>query len=492
MDNETWIRSLHPEDVKVSDENLQKHIKGETEYYECDLRVKHKDGKMIWIRDRGKVIERDENGEAVKMFGTHSDITLKKKEAETLRERERRFFLALDETKAGLWDIDMGTGDVFLSSMWKRILGYENDEIEDSMESWKNLWHPDDKEMIEKSMDNYLKGESKNYEITYRLKHKDGNWRWILSRGGILYEDDNPYRWIGTNTDVTKEQEQSLELERIFTVNLDLLCILDLNGYFLKTNEAWKDILGYENKELEGKNILGFVHKDDISLTLEMMKKLRNFEKIDSYISRYKTKSGKYYHLEWRANPHEGKIYAAARDVSERIKYEKRILEISNRDSLTNVYNRRYIFDRLEDVIEEYKRVGKTFSICIIDIDYFKKINDTYGHQIGDCVLKEFTDIISKNLRKYDILGRYGGEEFIIILNNASKEEGNLVIERILTVVREKTFVFNEKNIEFTFSAGISNCFEVSKKDITSDKLVEIADKRMYQAKNAGRNRIVI
>lgn len=418
-----------------------------------------------------------------------SDI---KEANQIIRESEKRFFLALDKTKAGLWDMNLITGEVFLSRMWKQILGYEENELENSFETWKNLWHPEDKRMIQNFMKDYSQDKINNHEIIHRLKHRDGSWRWILSRGGVLRDKNNiPYRWIGTHTDITKEHEQSLELERIFLVNLDLLCIIDMNGRFIKLNRAWKDVLGYPLEKLIGHKILEFVHEDDLPNTLKVLNKLKTGKKINKFINRYQDTYGNWIHLEWRANPYEGRVYAAARDITDRIKYERKILEISNRDSLTNVYSRRYILDRAKEIIEEYKRVDRIFSICIIDIDHFKGINDSYGHQTGDKVLKKFTKIIKQNLRPYDVLGRYGGEEFMVILNNADRNQGGLVIKRILETLRNKTFIIDGDHIEFTFSAGIINCNELDKEKINLDKLIEIADKRMYQAKNSGRNKII-
>lgn len=131
------------------------------------------------------------------------------------------------------------------------------------------------------------------------------------------------------------------------------------------------------------------------------------------------------------------------------------------------------------------------FSICILDIDKFKNINDSYGHQVGDFVLKEFTRKIKSKLRPYDLLGRYGGEEFIIILKNTNLENSNLTIERILKFTRNTDFVYDDIVINFTFSGGISNSSEFKKEKITIDALVKLADERMYKAKNNGRNKIV-
>ena len=483
---------VHPEDAKRSENVMKKHLQGDFEYYSCEIRLKHKDGRWIWIQNIGKVTQRDEEGNPLKLFGTQSDITIRKESCEMLEESEKRFMLALDETEAGLWDIDLITGKVFLSPMWKNMLGYRDDEIENTFEDWKILWHPDDIDQIKRVQDEYLNGKETSYRNVYRLKHKDGSWRWILSRGGILRDDDGvQYRWIGTNTDITLEHEKSLELERVFSINLDLLCILDMQGHFIKTNRAWEDLLGHSEFEFEGHNIVDFIHKDDISGTTQVMAKLNQGLTVDRFINRYRHVNGDYHYMEWRAKPYEGLIYAAARDVTERVKYEKKILEISNRDALTNVYNRRYVFNKAKEIIKEYKDKEKVLSVCILDIDYFKDINDTYGHQIGDCVLKEFTKIMSENLRDCDVLGRYGGEEFIIILKDTNNNRGNLVLERISKIIKSRKFVFDEHNVKFTFSAGISSSDEFAKEEITIDKLIGLADSRMYQAKNNGRDKII-
>lgn len=420
------------------------------------------------------------------------DITLRKKAEKTLLESEKRFFLALDKAEAGLWDFDLINKTVLFSAMWKNMLGYSEDELENSFATWESLWHPDDQYQIQKAMDDYRAGEFTNYEFIHRLKHKNGSWRWILTRGGILKDENKiPYRWIGTNIDVTKEHQQALELERFFSVGLDLFCITDSQAHFIKTNKAWEDVLGYSPEQLNGRKFLDFLHPEDFAHTLRAMAQLNDNEKIPNLINRYISASGNYHYLEWRAIPYDGGIYAAARDVTERMAYEKKILEISNRDPLTNIYNRRYIFQRAEDTVATYNKTGIQFSVCILDIDYFKQINDTYGHQVGDSVLKEFTRVIKEHLRPEDLLGRYGGEEFIVIFNDTNKNNSLLTVEGILDIIRGSTFVLSEHNIQFTFSAGIAHCNEVENDEMIIDRLIKVADERMYYAKRTGRNKII-
>ncbi len=168
-----------------------------------------------------------------------------------------------------------------------------------------------------------------------------------------------------------------------------------------------------------------------------------------------------------------------------------KIEELSIIDALTNTYNRRFIFNQLEKAFVEYNNSNLIFSVSIIDIDHFKQINDTFGHVAGDYILKEFTKVISNNIRKTDLLGRYGGEEFVIITYNSNRDETVNIISKLLKIIRNKTFVFNNQKIKFTFSAGISDVLFFNKNDITIEKILNLADKRLYKAKATGRNKLV-
>ncbi len=154
----------------------------------------------------------------------------------------------------------------------------------------------------------------------------------------------------------------------------------------------------------------------------------------------------------------------------------KKVREKLITDSLTGVYNRYYLENVLEKLFNNYDKK----SIAMLDIDYFKKLNDTYGHQFGDEVLAHFARTIKENMRKSDIIVRYGGEEFLIFMPNTSKKEALIAL---LKVVKALAPV---KNVKFTFSAGIADEGE------SLAEMIKIADNRLYKAKEAGRNRIVI
>ncbi|HQF33822.1 MAG TPA: diguanylate cyclase, partial [Petrotogaceae bacterium] len=420
------------------------------------------------------------------------DVTGQKQAEDNLKEAEKRFSLALEGAEMGLWDWDMINNKVYFSKLWKSMLGYDENEIENSFEGWKKLWHEEDVQKIEKAIKDYLDGKTEKYEIIHRLKTKNNSWKWILTRGSLLRQKDGtPYRWVGTNVDITNEKERSDELERFFSVNLDLLCIADIDGNFLKVNSEWINVLGYSREYLEKSKFLDFVHPDDIPNTLEAMSKLSQQHEVVDFVNRYRAKNDEYRYIEWRSHPYGKIIYAAARDITDKIETEKKYREIAIRDPLTEVYNRRHLFERLSSMISEHTRTKKDFSVAILDIDFFKKINDTFGHQAGDYILKEFTKTITHNLRPYDVLGRYGGEEFMIILDSVSKETALIIVERILNDVRQKNYIYGDDTICFTFSAGISDCKDVEE-NFTVEKLVEKADNRLYSAKHSGRNTIII
>lgn len=160
----------------------------------------------------------------------------------------------------------------------------------------------------------------------------------------------------------------------------------------------------------------------------------------------------------------------------------KMIYESSIRDSLTGLYNRSYIEKMLDDMLESYLNKGSHFSIIMFDIDYFKSINDTYGHLVGDEVLVKVAEIIKENLRYMDYAGRYGGEEFIVLLHNTNIQKAVELAEKIRRSIEH--FAWGDK-LKITISGGVYENNSDQK-----NEAIENADKLLYQAKEKGRNRI--
>ena len=158
-------------------------------------------------------------------------------------------------------------------------------------------------------------------------------------------------------------------------------------------------------------------------------------------------------------------------------------------DELTKCYNRRYINEKLPTDIESAKANKLPLSIAMIDIDYFKLINDKYGHLLGDLVLKDITNVIKNNIRgKSDWIARYGGEEFLILFNDTSKEDAYNLSKRIKSVVENSIFKYDDIEINITISIGIAS---LTSEIDDMDKLIRKADEKLYKAKRSGRNYII-
>jgi diguanylate cyclase (GGDEF)-like protein len=178
--------------------------------------------------------------------------------------------------------------------------------------------------------------------------------------------------------------------------------------------------------------------------------------------------------------------------LTEELQEKNKFLEnLANFDGLTQVYNHRYFQLFLEKEINRAKRSGLNLSLILMDIDFFKKFNDTYGHQVGDFILKEFCKATKTLVRQYDLVARYGGEEFVIVLPDTSNPDAKHVAEKIRKFVDTYRFRYEDKVYHVSISLGVST-YSPTQKGYSKNELIELADKALYVAKKNGRNRVVV
>lgn len=224
-----WNRLIHPDDKQYVFGNLDAYLRGETQLYQSEFRLRCADGGYRWFAARGKLLSRDASGKPLRMLGTHRDITESRRMMEDLRASEQRWQFALEGHGDGLWDWDLVSGRMALSPQFKQILGYGSNDLEAGF-AWDELAHPDERARTRALFDAYLAGAAPLLAAETRMRCKDGSYRWVALRGRIMeYGSLNrPARMIGTLRDIDdikqregrerNEQEQLAHAGRLITL----------------------------------------------------------------------------------------------------------------------------------------------------------------------------------------------------------------------------------------------------------------------------------
>lgn len=240
---------------------------------------------------------------------------------------------------------------------------------------------------------------------------------------------------------------------------------------------------------------LPFLNKEHIGNYIseyELGKKIEENSKKDFFEIRVR-KDKKEHMLEFKKNPIyvKGELLAYIFIFSDATSYKEIISDLSflaTHDFLTGLNNRMSFFKLADAELYRLMRYGGEFSLIMIDIDFFKKVNDTYGHICGDEILRALTNLIKKNLRTIDIFARIGGEEFCILLPQTSLENAHKFSEKIRGIVGKNTFYFNTMEIHITISLGITYCND-KMSQVPFEDLLDLADKALYNSKHRGRNK---
>ncbi|NTW98425.1 MAG: GGDEF domain-containing protein [Geobacteraceae bacterium] len=180
-------------------------------------------------------------------------------------------------------------------------------------------------------------------------------------------------------------------------------------------------------------------------------------------------------------------LFLVVQDVTELATYEQKLVEMNTKDALTGIYNRRFLESRLQEECERHRRHSRPLSLIMIDIDFFKKVNDNYGHQCGDIILHAVANKIASVIRTSDFVARYGGEEFCCLLPETDLDAAVIVAENIRTHIEKMEHLFENNSINVTISLGVSGLMT----DDSHEKLLKRADDALYQAKHSGRNRFI-
>ncbi|MCG3665016.1 PAS domain S-box protein [Aliarcobacter butzleri] len=612
----TWMRFVQPDDLEKSKQLLRRHFNKELDYYESEMRMKHKNGSWIWIEARGKVISWNEKDEPIIMMGTHIDVTKEKtliQEMEIVKNRFENMFkthssvmLLINPNNQKIIDANQSAVDFY---------GYSIDELKGMDISKINLLaHQNLKEKYTEA-----KTLIKNSFIFFH-KLKNGTIRTVEVNSSPI-ETESGLILFSIIKDVTKEQElkneilkEKIKFQTFINLSSDAIFIVDINtGKLLEYSKQTQKYLGYNDDEMQNLTILDW---DRDIKTIEDFKEIISTIKYDTtFIERvHKRKDGSYYDaaislVKIKLDGQEF-IYSSARDITnekivqkkleesyknlerliesqdniviltdgENIKFanqkffdflgfenldnfkkyhkcicefflekdkffykkdthwineiktieeSKRIVSMIDkdfkeyafsvsvnkfdeeemivsftdisqtilknisleekiiRDKLTNAYNREFFDKNYKKLIYEYNTNHSKLAVAMLDIDHFKLVNDTYGHDVGDEVLIQFVEIINNSSRKNDILIRWGGEEFILVLQLNSENTLPKILENLRKAIEEYDFPKIGKK-----TCSIGGTIYQENEDII--KTIKRADEAVYEAKAAGRNKVII
>lgn len=301
--------------------------------------------------------------------------------------------------------------------------------------------------------------------------------------------------------EIARLEKRIIELEEIeklynalFDRTNDAVFLINMDGTHRKVNQRALEMLGYTRQEMECKPAFEFVADQEYFDSLYVKKKLSEGERIPIYERTFKRKDGTFFYGENDVSlvkDDEGNpqfFFSIVRDISERKKYEFLLQELAGTDPLTGLYNRRKMIEEAKREKTRCDRSSKPFTFILLDIDLFKKINDSYGHEAGDYVLVKLSEIIKKTLREQDLCCRWGGEEFLILLPETDRSGGFLSAEKIRKAVLKYSFEYKKEKLKISITSGVAQY----RKEKTIDSCINDADIALYKGKNSGRNQTIM
>ena len=432
--------------------------------------------------------------------GAFQDITPRVQAEAALRQSQQLLQRVIDGSDQGFWDWNLRSNAVHVSARFETMLGYAAGEMDLSPGNWGAYLSERDLALARASVARHIAGDTAAHEMELRFRCKDGSWRWVLTRGCIVERDADgqPLTMSGTHTDITerRQSEEALRIAAIAFESQEGIFVTDAQRVILRVNQAFTDITGYAPQEAvgrtphflqSGRHDAAFYAALDQRLAVhgswqgEVWNRRRNGELYPEWLTITAVKDG---HGELQ------NYVATLVDTSGRKASEDQIRNLAFFDPLTSLPNRRLLRDRLEQALASCARHGHGGALLFIDLDNFKDLNDHLGHAVGDHLLQQVAQRIAACLREEDTVARFGGDEFVVILNYLSAElpavatYAEAVGQKILGALQQPYQLdgyahHNNASMGVTLFADPQGSL---------DAVLKQADIAMYEAKSAGRN----
>ncbi|WP_042149591.1 bifunctional diguanylate cyclase/phosphodiesterase [Paucisalibacillus sp. EB02] len=448
----------------------------------------------------------EENNNCTHIVAVVKDITerrIAEDEAEQAREMllegKQRYQSLFDYNLDAVIAIDQKGMIIAGNHSLELVTGYKEEDLLGI--HYTTLIMLEDVSKIEEYFDIAINGILEEFSI--RMKSKDGKQIEIIIKLTPIIVNGETVGIYAICKDITEQikiqhkyTESKNKFEIIAENSGDLITMLDQHGKITYVSPSYRDVLHVDPIEYVGRDFYHNVHPDDITALIESFEQSKSTGK--AWVAQFRQKHQKmgWIWSELRGSPvynHEKvfkQMVVLSRDISLRKNYEDKLKYFAYHDTLTGIPNRRYFNIKLKQALDAYESTGEKFAIIIMDLDHFKSINDTFGHDIGDKAISEFSLRVGKKIRSIDTLARLGGDEFVLLLRGVeTKEQVIKVADSIIDAVQEPWKIDDAKFVTTT-SIGISLLNK--DKPNTFESLYKNADQALYEAKNSGGNQYAI
>lgn len=459
---------------------------------------RHQDGRLIDVIISAST-STDEAGEIIGLSVLAHDITERRKTQRALEATGRRLAEAQRIARLGSFELDVITGEVIWSDQHFHILGLEPG-TRPSRELFVSMVHPDDRSAVRQAWADVIT-RGIPLDLDYRIIRADSEELWVNARAVPEFaEDGTVAKLAGTlrdNTGRVLADRARQAAETRFEIGFEQAeigtAILNLEGTPVRVNPALCRLLGRPAELLVGRSWADFNHPDDVSP--DPMVAARLAAGFDTYSDerRYVQPDGT---IVW-ASTHGTMVrdeagrpqYFLAQflDITSRKRMEQELSHQALHDSLTDLPNRALLTDRMLHGLAGSQRGGSRLGVIFLDVDHFKVVNDSLGHNCGDDLLRVAAERITASIRPGDTVARFGGDEFVIVCSDVSVDVTVEIARRVLESLSQ-VFVIDGQEMSVTASMGIA----VADENSTSDSLLRDSDAAMYRAKELGRGRIEV
>lgn len=467
---------------------------------EQELPLRTAAGRRVWVR---ATLRAHYSGETVsRISGIYQDVTDRRLE----RLRLEQLSTAVEHSPASVVIADAEFNLEYVNTKFTEVTGYTAPEIiGHNLTLLQSEMH--EAPFYRQIRETITRGQDWSGEVGTRARSGRLIWQQV-SVSPILDEQDRVQHIVAVMEDVTERrlavealQASERKVRAMSEAMLDAMVVVDSNSLISFWNPAAQRIFGYTEEEARGRDVHDLIA--DPADTIGIKEGMRRFSKNgDGPVvgaTRELTarrKDGAQFPCEITVSSFslDQQWYAVGtiRDITRRKQYEQQLRDLATTDELTGLANRRALLQQAEAELDRAKRYGRPFSLLMLDLDHFKRVNDTYGHDVGDKVLEALARSGEKALRDSDVLGRLGGEEFAAILPETTAEKAREVAERLregVGRVRVEEPSAPDGAVQVTISVGVA---EFNEQRPTVDAVLKAADKALYQAKETGRNRTVV